>query len=88
MKVIFKSSFVQDLKKVKAPVFKQRVREIIELAEQARNLQEMGDLRKLRGSDRYYRIRTGDHRIGLSVEDDTIVFVRFLHQRDIYRYFP
>ncbi|MBP1468695.1 type II toxin-antitoxin system RelE/ParE family toxin [Candidatus Chloroploca sp. M-50] len=38
--------------------------------------------------DPYYRIRIGDYRLGLFVEDDTITVVRFLHRRDIYRYFP
>lgn len=48
----------------------------------------MGDVRKLRGSDRYYRIRIGNYRLGLVVEDDTVVFVQFLHRKtftDIFR---
>ena len=48
----------------------------------------MRNLRKLRGSDRYYRIRVGEYRVGLSVEGDTVTFVRFLHRKDVYRYFP
>jgi len=36
----------------------------------------------------YYRIRLGDYRIGLVVNEQTVVFVRFLHRREIYRYFP
>ncbi|NPA92437.1 MAG: type II toxin-antitoxin system RelE/ParE family toxin, partial [Chloroflexi bacterium] len=36
----------------------------------------------------FYRIRLGDYRLGLEIEGDTVVFVRFLHRRDIYRYFP
>ena len=64
------------------------VREIIGLVEQARNLQEVEDIKKLKGSDRYYRIRIGDYRIGLSVEGSIVLFVRFLHRKDIYKYFP
>jgi mRNA interferase RelE/StbE len=30
----------------------------------------------------------GDYRIGISVEGDEVEFVRCLHRRDIYRYFP
>jgi mRNA interferase RelE/StbE len=51
-------------------------------------LQEVENLKKLRGGDRYYRIRIGDYRIGLAVEESTVIFVRFLHRKDVYRYFP
>ncbi len=37
---------------------------------------------------RYYRIRVGDYRIGVEVVGDEILFVRILHRKDIYRYFP
>jgi mRNA interferase RelE/StbE len=56
--------------------------------EQAQDLREIEDLKKLSYRDRYYRIRIGDYRIGLTLEDDIIVFVRFLHRKDLYRYFP
>lgn len=47
------------------------------------------DLKKLsEGSGEYYRLRVGDYRIGLEVEDEVVVFVRCLHRRDVYRYFP
>lgn len=47
------------------------------------------DLKKLSGGrGAYYRIRVGDYRLGLEVEGDVVVFVRCLHRRDMYRYFP
>jgi len=36
----------------------------------------------------HFPFRVGDYRIGVIVEDDTMVFVRCLHRREIYRYFP
>ncbi|MCC5620529.1 type II toxin-antitoxin system RelE/ParE family toxin [Nostoc sp. CHAB 5715] len=33
-------------------------------------------------------MRVGDYRIGFTVAGDTITFVRVLHRKDIYRYFP
>jgi len=84
----FKASFARDLKKIKDEKLKVRVQEVIKLVEQARSLQEVENIRKLKGSDRYYRIRIGDYRIGLSVEGNTVTFVRFLQRKDVYRYFP
>ena len=88
MNLEFKASFARDLKKIKDEKLKVRVQEVIKLVEQARSLQEVENIRKLKGSDRYYRIRIGDYRIGLSVEGNTVTFVRFLQRKDVYRYFP
>ncbi len=88
MKVEFKSSFAKDLKKAKDKDLKTRVKQVVELVEKAKSLQEIKDVKKLKGGDRYYRIRIGDYRVGLTLEGDTVTFVRFLHRKDIYRYFP
>ena len=87
MKVEFKRSFTKDLRKIKDKALLKRVRETIEEVERARSLSEIEGVRKLIGEDRYYRIRIGDYRIGIIVEEEVTVFVRFLHRRDIYRYF-
>ena len=88
MRVAFKRSFTGDLEKIRSQSLKDKVREVIELVKQADNLQDIPHIRKLRGSERYYRIRLGNYRIGLAVEGDEVTFVRFLHRRDVYRYFP
>jgi len=65
-----------------------RIKQVIELIEKTQTLQEIKDIRKLKGGDHYYRIRIKDYRFGLIIEGDTVTFIRFLHRRDIYRYFP
>ena len=88
MKVDFKKSFTKDLKRVKNKGLMKQVKETIERVEQAQTLQGIENIKKLRGDDRYYRIRVGDYRIGLVLEGDTLIFVRFLPRKDIYKYFP
>lgn len=88
MKVDFKSSFAKDLKRVRDTALKECVKQTIETVEQVKTLQEIKDIKKLRGGNRYYRIRISDYRIGLIVEGDMVTFVRFLHRKDVYRYFP
>jgi mRNA interferase RelE/StbE len=88
LKVEFKRSFVKDLEGVRDKGLKERVRQTIEEVEEAQTLQEIGDVRKLRSGEQYYRIRIGDYRFGLVLEGDRVIFVRFLHRKDIYRYFP
>jgi len=43
---------------------------------------------RMKGYRNFYKIRFGDYRIGMKVEDDTVIFERALHRREIYRYFP
>ena len=88
MKVDFKRSFIRDLKRVKEMPIKHLVGETIELVERAQHTQEIKNIKKLRASESHYRIRIGDYRIGLILEDDTFIFVRFLHRKDLYKYFP
>ena len=40
------------------------------------------------GWERHYRIRIGDYRLGLEMDGDVAVLVRFRHRREFYRYFP
>jgi mRNA interferase RelE/StbE len=86
--VRFNESFVKDLRNIKDKGLLARARELIESVEQAQHLGQVANLKKLRGGSNYYRIRIGDYRIGLTVEGDVVTFVRFLHRKDIYRYFP
>ena len=88
MKVAFRSSFARDLKGIKDQRLKLEIKALIESVERAQSLQELANVKKLKGGNHYYRIKLGDYRGGLLVERDTVSFVRFLHRKDIYRYFP
>lgn len=89
MKTIFLTSFERDLKKLKKNrQLRSRIQQAIEKVENAKELQELPKLKKLSGSGDYGRIRIGDYRIGVAFKTRTVVFVRCLHRRDIYCYFP
>lgn len=88
MKVAFESSFARDLREHQDKQLLGRVQKAIELVKNAPDVASMRSLKKLQGYESYYRIRLGDYRIGVEISDDQVIFVRFLHRRDIYRYFP
>lgn len=88
MKIEFKESFVKDLKVIKDKSILAKVKATIEASEKADTLEQISHLKKMRGSRDYFRIRIGDFRIGIKLESDTLVFIRFLNRKDIYRYFP
>ena len=88
MKVIFRRSFAKDLKKIRRKALRQELQAVLEQIEQSTTLYDLPNVKHLTSEGSYYRIRIGDYRLGLLVEDDTVTVVRFLHRRDIYRYFP
>ena len=88
MKASFRKSFLRDLRKVKDRRVRVQVRAVIEAVEGTTRLGDLSDVRKMSGGGPYYRIRVGDYRIGLVLEDKEVEFVRILHRKDIYRYFP
>ena len=88
MNVQFRSSFIKDIKGLSDKRLKDRIKAAVAQVEAAHTLQEIGDLKKLKGSRNYYRIRMGDYRIGLICEQGNVTFVRCLHRREIYRYLP
>ena len=88
MKIEFKKSFLSDIKKLKSKSLKDSVSDCIKQVESSVNLTQIKNLKKLTGYDKYYRIRMGDYRIGVKIENDTVYFVVFEHRKDIYRGFP
>ena len=88
MKVEFRESFAKDLKSIRDKSVLRRTKSIIETVEKADSLTGLPNLKKLRGHLNYYRLRIGDYRIGIALQENIIVFVRILDRKDIYRYFP
>lgn len=88
MKVEFKNSFAKDLKDIKDKGLLKRVKDFIEAVEKADSLVGTPNLKKLKGGGNYFRLRVGDYRVGISLENDTVIFVRFQDRKDIYKYFP
>ncbi|MDZ8091860.1 MAG: type II toxin-antitoxin system RelE/ParE family toxin [Nostoc sp. DedQUE05] len=51
---------------------------------------ELGYLEKLKGYSDKYKIRVGDYRIGITLDQatQTLICQRVAHRKDIYRIFP
>jgi mRNA interferase RelE/StbE len=88
VRITFRKSFARDLKKVKDRGVLDRIAQAIEQVDRAATRREISDLKKLSGTDAFYRIRVGEYRIGAAVEGDVVEFVRCLSRRELYRFFP
>ena len=88
MKVEFKKSFLKELQKLRNKGLKNSIADCIVQVESAQSINQIKNIKKLAGFEDYYRIRIGDYRIGVKIEEDTIYFVVFEHRKDIYKNFP
>ncbi|GET40424.1 type II toxin-antitoxin system RelE family toxin [Microseira wollei] len=88
MNVEFRKSFEKDLNNLRDQSLLQRIQVVIEEVEAAENLGDVSNLKKLKADGSYYRIRVGDYRIGMAVNENIVIFVRVLHRKEVYRYFP
>lgn len=88
MEVIFLDKFEKDIDKIKSKSVKSSIIKIIEHVEKANSISEIKNLKKLKGFSSAYRIRMGDFRIGVFIEDNKLEFARIIHRKDIYKMFP
>ena len=100
MIVNFRNAFKKDLRKLKDKKLLTKIQQVIENVEIiVKNLDkdevpEISNFSKMAGHVNKYRIRLGNYRIGITIANnendnfDIFWFERFLHRKDIYKYFP
>ena len=88
MEIKIDKSFQKDTKRIKDKTILQKVANTIANVQRARNLDEIKNLQKIKGTTSMYRIRIGDYRLGIFVSESSVEFIRCLHRKDIYKYFP
>lgn len=88
MKVRFLSGFHKDLKKIRDKELAETISECISMFEEANELSEISNIKKMKGHSTAYRYRKGKYRIGFYYENDTIIFAAFAPRGKIYKRFP
>lgn len=88
MKIIFLKSFLDDIKKIKDKNLKATIKAAILNIENAETLEDLSNVKKMKGYSTAYRIRIGDYRMGFYKETEVVEIARFLKRNDIYKVFP
>ena len=89
MEVERSASYTRDLRRTRSTELRRRLDQTISELEGAPAIGDVSNaVRMQSASGRYYRIRIGDYRLGVAIDDDVAILVRFLHRLDIYRSFP
>ena len=88
MRLDIRPSFNRDLRRIRDRDVRQKLTLKIQEIEAASNFTQVTDVLKMQGHDIHYRIRVGNYRLGIAVEGDVVILLRFGHRRDFYRGFP
>jgi mRNA interferase RelE/StbE len=90
MNILFERSFTKDLKAITDATLRSAILAAIQNIKVAATLGELPNCKKLHGHTALYRLRIGDYRLGMEFRehDSTMILVRCLHRKEIYRYFP
>lgn len=88
MKIVIDKSFEKDVEKIKDKKILSKIADCIELIQKTKKTEDIPNLKKLTGYKFEYRIKLNDYRIGLIISNNKIEFIRFLHRKDIYKFFP
>jgi mRNA interferase RelE/StbE len=89
MKIVVEKSFIRDVDKIIDKRLLKNLQNLIAIIEKVESVSEIPHIKKIKGYNYYYRIRIGNYRLGFSETPyHGISFIRLLHRKDIYRYFP
>ncbi len=88
MNVRIDHSFEKDTDRISDKKLLLKVADCIDSVGQAKCADEIANLKKMKGAPSHYRIRIGNYRMGVVIHGKDIIFERFLHRKDIYKYFP
>lgn len=88
MNLLIDKSFDKDLKAITDSRLKAKLADLIDAIIDIERFDNIRNIKKLKGDSKSFRIKLGDYRIGLEYEDNSIKLIRFLHRKEIYKYFP
>ena len=88
MNVIYRTSFLKDLKQIKNEKILILIKNNIDFLLEVENISSIKNLKKLQGHSNAYRIQLSTYRIGFFIMKDSVELSRVLPRKDIYKKFP
>ena len=88
MKIVFLNSFLKDIKKIREPKIARKIEGLIAAIKRVNSLEDLKNIKKMKGYSIAYRIKIGDYRMGIYKELEHIELAKFLKREDINKVFP
>ena len=88
MNIEFLSGFEKDLSHTRDKTLAKIILECIDHFEKASSINDVPNIKKLKGHPSAYRYRKGKYRIGFYMESESVIFAAFDTRDKIYHRFP
>jgi mRNA interferase RelE/StbE len=88
MKVIFRSSFLKDIKKLKSKTTVDLISSVIENCEQASLISDIKHCEPLQSQGKFFKFKYGQYRFGVYIDKGTVEFLKFGTRQNFYTDFP
>lgn len=88
MNLVFKNTFLKDIKKLKSPETKLLVKQVIDECQFANGINEIKHCTPLTSKGKYFKIKRGDYRFGVFIDKGIIEFLKFGTRQNFYDDFP
>ncbi len=88
MKVEFRSSFLNDIKKLKSKNTVNLIQRVIENCETARSISEIRHCEPLQSRGKFFKINHGQFRFGIFIDKGIVQFLKFGTRQNFYDDFP
>jgi mRNA interferase RelE/StbE len=88
MEVKIDKTFQKDTRRIKDQSLLNKIADTILNVQNSNEIKQIRNLKKLRGSSNDFRIKIGDYRLGIIITESQVEFIRCLHRKDIYKFFP
>jgi len=88
MEVQFTKTFSKQIDDIKDKTLLLKLSSVVKEVMAAKTSKDILNIKKLKGHSDAFRIKIGDYRVGLFVENKEVTFAYFSHRKDIYNRFP
>jgi mRNA-degrading endonuclease RelE of RelBE toxin-antitoxin system len=88
MKLLFRKSFLKDIKRIESKKTKEMILTVIENCRVAENTIDIKNLSALVSNGKFYKIKSGSYRFGLFIDNGTVEFLKFGTRENFYNDFP
>ncbi|MFN5415494.1 MAG: type II toxin-antitoxin system RelE family toxin [Flavobacteriia bacterium] len=88
MNIIFNAKFFKELKKISDKKVLKKVELLILEIEKTESIQQLSNVKQLKGVRNAYRFKLDSYRIGFFLNDDSLEIITIKHRKEIYRFFP
>ncbi len=88
MKVEYSKKFLKQLAAVPCEIRSKIESFVFEELVLTSSIYELGKVEKMKGYDGFFKVRFGNYRLGLMIENEVITVKAVMHRREIYKFFP